>query len=198
MTWQLDGTYMETCNCAVACPCVFLSDPTEGECGAFVGWHIDRGKDDGVSLDGLNVMMAVYSPGNMATTPWSVALYLDSRASDEQRESLTRIFGGQAGGHPAALATYIGEVLGVESVPIEYHAADKRFSMHVAGVGRAALEPMEGQGGEPVTIEGHPLAIAPGFPVTVGRSVEMSYQGHGMSWSEVEKTAFVAPFSYRS
>ncbi len=48
MSWNLDGTYMETCNCATACPCIFLSDPTEGECGALVGWHIDHGKDGDV------------------------------------------------------------------------------------------------------------------------------------------------------
>jgi hypothetical protein len=45
MSWQLKGTYFEACNCNVACPCVFLSAPSEGECRVLVAWHVDQGKD---------------------------------------------------------------------------------------------------------------------------------------------------------
>ena len=53
MAWELKGTYFETCNCDVACPCVFLSRPTAGECRVHVAWHIDHGKDGAVDLSGL-------------------------------------------------------------------------------------------------------------------------------------------------
>lgn len=197
MSWNLQGTYMETCNCATACPCIFLSDPTEGECGALVGWHIDRGSDGDVSLDGLNVAFAVHSPGNMATTKWSVAVYLDNRASEAQRQSLTRIFGGQAGGHPAALAANVGEILGVEAVPIAFRQSGKRYTLTVGDVANADIEQMEGQGGGAITISGHPLAIAPGYPATVAKSRELSYRAHGRKWSDSGKTAFFSPFSYK-
>ena len=105
MSWHLDGTYFEACNCDVACPCIFLSAPTEGECTVLVAWHIDRGRDGEVSLDGLNAAMAVHAPGHMMQTKWRAALYLDERASEPQQQSLTKIFGGQAGGHPAVLAS---------------------------------------------------------------------------------------------
>ena len=32
--WSIKGGFFETCNCEVACPCAFLSPPTEGECKA--------------------------------------------------------------------------------------------------------------------------------------------------------------------
>ena len=32
--WKVTGTYFEACNCDVACPCIFLSPPTTGECKA--------------------------------------------------------------------------------------------------------------------------------------------------------------------
>ncbi len=35
MRWKLEGTSMETCHCATACPCLFSSDPTEGAFGGF-------------------------------------------------------------------------------------------------------------------------------------------------------------------
>lgn len=196
MSWKLEGTYMETCNCATACPCVFLSDPTEDDCGVLIGWHIDHGNDGNVSLDGLNVAFAVYSPGNMATNKWRAAVYLDDRASEEQQESLTRIFGGKAGGHPAVLANHVGEILGVEAVPMEFHDGGNHFGLEVGDVGSAEIEQMEGQDGG-VTIVGHPLAIAPGFPANVAKSSGMTYRGHGMDWSESGKTAFYSPFAYQ-
>ena len=94
MTWSLKGTYFESCNCNVACPCLFLSPPTEGECTALVGWHIEKGDDESVDLSGLNVALAVHSPGHMATTQWNVAVYIDQRATEAQNASLMKIFGG--------------------------------------------------------------------------------------------------------
>jgi len=52
-------------DCEMACPCVFLNAPTEGECTVLVGWHIEQGSFGNVGLDGLNVAMAAYSPGHM-------------------------------------------------------------------------------------------------------------------------------------
>lgn len=42
--WNLSGTYFEACNCDAAYPCVFLSNPTEGECTVLVTWHVDQGE----------------------------------------------------------------------------------------------------------------------------------------------------------
>ena len=130
-TWKLNGQYMEACNCKPACPCIFLSTPTEGDCTALVGWHIDQGNFGSTDLSGLNVAMAVYSPGNMVEGKWRAALYVDARASETQKNSLIQIFGGQAGGHPARLASFVGEILGVASVPIEYQANGKHRSLRV-------------------------------------------------------------------
>ena len=111
-SWSLKGGYFETCNCETACPCVFLSPPTEAGCTVLVAWHADEGRFGDVSLDGLNVALAVDSPGHMAEVKWKAALYLDERASEEQRQALTKIFSGQAGGHLGRIAQHVGEVLG--------------------------------------------------------------------------------------
>jgi hypothetical protein len=42
MAWSVEGTYIEACNCEAACPCIFFSPPTEGECKVVVGWHVDK------------------------------------------------------------------------------------------------------------------------------------------------------------
>lgn len=196
--WSLSGTYFESCNCDTACPCVFLSEPTEDECTVLVGWHIDQGHAEDVGLDGLNVALAVHSPGHMAQVPWTVALYLDERADGKQSDALTRIFTGQAGGHPERLAGHIGKVLGVTSVAIDFTADGRRRSLRIGEVGSVAIEGIEGQQGGPVTVTGHPLAIAPGYPVEVGRSTQLRYHDHGLDWELSEKNAFSSPFAYQA
>ncbi len=197
MTWTLKGTYFESCNCEVACPCLFLSPPTEGECTALVGWHIEEGDDDGVSLSGLNIALAVHSPGHMATTQWTVAVYVDSRADADQNASLMKIFGGQGGGHPARLATHIGAIAGVRSVPIEFTVTAGKHALKIPEIADVEIETMTGQGDGPITISGHPLCIAPGFPATAAKSTKMVFNDHGMAWNLSEKTGVFSPFAYQ-
>jgi hypothetical protein len=198
MTWSLKGTYFESCNCESACPCLFLSPPTEGECTALVGWHIEDGNDESVSLSGLNVALAVHSPGHMATTQWNVAVYVDERASEEQNASLMKIFGGQGGGHPARLATHIGQIVGVRSVPINFTASNGKYGLSIPKIADVEIEAITGQGDAPVTITGHPLCIAPGFTATVAKSSKNVFSDHGMEWGLTDKTGVFSPFAYQS
>ena len=196
--WKLEGSYFETCNCEAACPCVFTSPPTEGYCTALVAWHIERGKYDDVSLDGLNVALAVYAPGTMVETRWKAAAYFDERANEAQADALHAIFSGKAGGHPAVLTSFIGEILGAKSVPMHYESAGKKSSLSIPGITEAEIELLEGQGGEPITIAGHPLCIAPGEPVKVARSKSFSFKDYAWSWKLSGRTGFASPFAYAS
>jgi hypothetical protein len=94
MAWSVQGTYIEACNCKVACPCIFFSPPSEGECKAVVGWHVDKGHHGDIVLDGLNAALIAYAPGNMKDGQWKVALYLDERGDDKQQAALQGIFSG--------------------------------------------------------------------------------------------------------
>lgn len=198
MTWSLKGTYFEACNCDMACPCIFLSDPTTGECNALLGWHIADGTDNGVDLSGLNVALSVVSSGNMATTPWKVAVYVDERANEAQNGSLLKIFGGQAGGHPARLATHIGEIVGVKSVGIKFTSDGGAHSMDIPEIADVEIVQAIGQGDGPITVTGHPLCIAPGYPATLAKSTRNSYKDHGLSWNLTDKNGIFSPFAYAS
>jgi hypothetical protein len=194
--WSLSGDYLESCNCEVACPCVFLSPPTEGTCTVVVAWHIDKGSYGATKLDGLNVALAVHSPGHMAQVKWKAAAFLDEKVNAAQQEALTKIFTGQAGGHPAVLASFVGEIVGMSKVPIEYRKEGKGRVLKLGQSGSVAFQFLEGQGGAPVTISGHPLCISPGQPVVVGKSTELKLKAAGFDWSLSGKNAFTAPFSY--
>jgi hypothetical protein len=195
--WSLSGSYFETCNCNVACPCVFLSPPTEGECTVLVGWHIDRGIYENTKLDGLNVALAVHSPGTMVATKWKAALYFDNKASEVQKNALMQIFSGQAGGHPAVLVSFVGEVLGARSVEIDFRADGKHRSLKIDGVAEAEIEALSGAGNAEVTVSGHPLAIAPGFPATVAKSQKADYHDYDLRLEVSERNGFFSPFAYQ-
>jgi len=92
------------------------------------------GNYGGIALDGLNVALAVHTPGPMADGNWSVAAYIDERADDKQTEALGAIFTGAAGGPIAALAPLIGKKLGVTKVPITYRIEGKRRSAEIPGI----------------------------------------------------------------
>jgi hypothetical protein len=123
MAWRLEGTYFENCNCEGACPCTVSSFqlPAHNErCTVVLAFHVDRGEIDGVGVDDLSVVLLGDAPQQMTDGNWSVGLYVDERASGDQAEKLGAVFSGQVGGPFALLAPLIGEVLGLEQVPIEY------------------------------------------------------------------------------
>lgn len=194
--WKLTGTYFETCNCDLGCPCAFGSAPTEGFCNAIVAWHITAGSFGDVKLDDLNVALLVDAKGNMVENKWKAAVYVDQRATDAQKNALLTIFSGKAGGHPAVLASFIGEMLGTKSVPMHYEGSGKRTTLHIPGIAEADLEVLEGQDGKPITISNHPVCIAPGIPVTVGRSKQFSLKDYGYDWKLSGRNAYLSPFAY--
>jgi hypothetical protein len=196
--WKINGTYFEACNCDAACPCIFLSEPTEDDCTLLIAWHIDEGNFDGVALDNLNVALAVLSPGNMAAVKWTAAVYFDDSASESQKDALMQIFTGQAGGHPGRLVSHVGDVLGISSLPMIYLAEGKRRSLKIEGVAEAEIEALAtGQGGADITVENHPLCIAPGYKAVVSKSKQVTYQDHGFDWQFNDKNGFYSPFVYQ-
>lgn len=198
VSWTLSGTYFETCNCNVACPCVFLSPPTMGDCTVLVGWHIDHGQFDGLALGDLNVAMAVRTPGNMADGNWQAALYLDDRAAPDQHDALARIFTGQVGGHPSILVSLVTNFLGAKTARIEYRADGKRRSLRIPGVAEAEIAALGGADGGEVRIAGHPLGIAPGYPAVVAKSTRLTYRDHGFDWQISDRSGFYSPFAYQA
>lgn len=194
--WKMQGHYLEACTCKGACPCLVMEAPTEGDCKAIVAWNIERGHYGDLRLDGLSVAVALHSPGPMAEGNWKVVLYLDQAANTQQTGALGEIFGGKAGGHPALLASFIGEVLGVEQVPIRYEASERNVRARIGEAAEAAVNAVEGQGGATVTLHNHPLAVAPGQSLVVAKSSTLRHNAHGLNIELSNRTAYYSPFSY--
>ena len=197
-SWKIAGTYFESCNCEVACPCIFLSPPTSGSCTLLVAWHVDQGRFGQIELDGLNTVLAVHSPGHMLEVKWKIALYVDEQANQDQQNALTQIFSGQAGGHLASVVPLIGEVLGVKKASIEYRSEGKRRSLRVGNLADAEIEGVPGQDGGDVAIASPPFTLVPGFPAVVAKSKRMRFSDYGLNWEVSNKNGFFSPFAYQS
>jgi hypothetical protein len=163
-----------------------------------LAWHIDRGQFGEVTLDGFNAVLAAYSAGHMLQTKWRVALYVDERANQIQRDALTQIFSGQAGGHLAGLAQLIGEVMGVKTASIEYRAEGKRRSLRLGDIAEAEIDGLPGPDGNDVTVSNVPFAAVPGIPLVVAKSKQMRFSDYGLKCEVSNKNGFFSPFAYQS
>ena len=71
---------------------------------------------------------------------WSVGLIIDEKANVEQREAITAIARGTAGGPMAALSGLIGTFLGAESAPIRFERHGVKWSVTAAALVDMAAE----------------------------------------------------------
>ena len=200
--WQFSGDYFENCSCSVVCPCLvskaapLTSRPTEGVCNVPVVFHIESGKYGSVALNGLNVALAIQTPGPMAEGNWSVAAYIDERADDKQAEALGAIFSGAAGGPMAAFAPMIGKNLGMKKVPITYRVVGKTRSAEIPGILHMSVDPLPTlhPSGEMWANTGHPISPEK-LAFAMGASGN-SFSDHGMRWDNSGKNGHYAPIRW--
>src|SRR3954470_7152700 len=105
MAYRLEGTYMESCSCEVACPCGasnLLLPATYDRCVVVLAFHVENGEVDGVDVSGATVAMVADTPKQMTDGNWRVGLVLDDERTDEQRDGLVSVFSGEQGG-PAGM-----------------------------------------------------------------------------------------------
>lgn len=197
-TWQVEGDYFESCNCEVACPCTFLSMPSHGYCDVFVAWRIEHGRYGRIPLDGLAVVAAFHIPGHIAAGGYTLALYLDDRATPEQLGALEAIFSGRAGGGLKHLARLVSDFRGARPARIAFMVDGRRRSLRVDDVLEARIEALPGRGGAEVVLMNAPAAIAAPFDPVVAKSEVNRFSDHGLSWDNSGTNGFYSRFRYQA
>ena len=156
MSWNLKGSYVETCSCDLICPCnaSFSHGATYDFCRVTLVFNIREGEIEGTDIGGLRVAAIADTPKVMTEGNWRLGIFIDERATDEQAEKLTQVFGGQLGGPMAALVPLVGEMLGVERAAIEVQDDGLRHSVRVGDVIDFEIEdivPFGIETGQPIT-----------------------------------------------
>jgi hypothetical protein len=196
--WKLNGELIINCNCTVFCPCVLSlgeHDPTEGYCHAWGGVHIDEGTFGAAKLDGLNVAFLLDIPGRMTDGDWSVALYIDEKASPEAIEGLSKIFSGQAGGSTVIFKLLVSTLLGVKTVPISYEKDGNSRRFTIPNILNGAVEAIRGKNAnEPVMISNSEYWISPNVMVCQGTKSKI--RDFGRVWDLSGKSAEICQIQW--
>ena len=201
MAWQLEGRYFENCSCDMVCPCTTsgLTRAADQErCRVVLAFHVDAGEVDGLDVSDKTVVLVADTPQVMAEGNWRLGLVMDAAASTEQAAALGAVFGGQAGGPIAGLVPLISEMLGSESVAMEYVDDGRRHSLRAGDLIDIEIEdfvaPQLLPDGEVEKLTGmfHPANST----LTIASATRSRVSVFGLEFANEGKNGHSAPFAW--
>ena len=189
--WSMKGDWFDVCSCNVPCPCGFAQAPTNNHCEGVMAYHVREGAYGDVALGGLNVIVVILFDGNAwaGENPASIGIFMDERANDAQREALQKVFSGQAGGWMGVFAELVGEVRGLEFVPIQFEVAEDlaHWRAEIPGKLKAFAQALSGPTTPPgarVQLHNPPRSeVGPGQVMTWGKAVDNAADAFGLRWN---------------
>ena len=189
--WTMLGEYMESCNCDYLCPCVYTNPQgpvTYDHCTAALVFRIDAGKYDDAPLDGLKFALVIRSGKVMADGNWVFAGVVDEQANAVQRQALTEIVGGEAGGPPGFIReNLVSDFRGIAFKPIEFNLNGLRRTTVIPDVVSFEIEGVlsRNRTGEPLYIDNtaHPA----GRRLALARAKRFRMHGFGLDVDFVGK-----------
>lgn len=175
MAYQLEGRLLEVCSCKILCPCWVGGDPDgNGTCQAIVAWHIDRGAINGVDVAGRTFVLLANIPGNVLKGNWRVLAIVDDQATPAQQEAILKVWTGQLGGPVADLAKLVGEVVGVEALPVIFTVEGGQGRVKIGALAEAEMTPLRGADNRPTTLNDSVFTTIPGAPAYVSQAAYYS------------------------
>jgi hypothetical protein len=184
MSWSLKGSYAETCSCELMCPCNLSFDhgATYDNCRVTLVFNIREGEIEETDVAGVKLAAIADSPKVMTEGNWKLGIF-DENSSEEQADKLVKVFTGQLGGPMAGLAPLVGEVLGVEKLPIEVTDDGLRHSVRIGDAIDFEIEdivPFGVETGQPIRFNGmfHPA----GSDLTMAEAKRSSINAFGIQY----------------
>jgi hypothetical protein len=156
MAWQISGQLIEFCSCTIMCPCWLgpAPQPDQGWCSGAIVYEIAQGQIDGLQVGGTLVVFAADWPGNFFGGQGTARLYIDDRASPDQRRELEAVFSGKKGGLlEGLLGAVITQWLPAQTARIAIQRG-ATLSITVGAVGQVTLTPLVDPSGRPTTVQG--------------------------------------------
>jgi hypothetical protein len=183
--WSIEGELILNCNCTVFCPCVVSlgkHPPTEGFCQAWSGVRIGHGVSGTTDLSGLNVAMLLDIPTRMERGNWSLALWIDDRASEKQFAALENIFRGNQRGTTGLFRLLVSEYLGAERAPITFDRDGETRRLTAGKFITGAVAPIAGKSdNEPVVVNNTQYWM--GSEVVVAEALQGRVRAFGRVWN---------------
>ena len=179
MAYNLEGRLLEVCTCKILCPCWVGEDPDFGTCDGVLAWHFDKGSIDAVDVTGRTFVILAHIPGNILKGNWRIRVYIDDKATDQQKDALLKVWTGKAGGPIADLAKLVGTVDAVELVPITFDIKGAAGTLKIGEAVSATLAPFQGATGQPTAMLDTIFTTIPGSPAFVGKASSYTAKAPG-------------------
>lgn len=195
--WRVRGEHFENCNCDLLCPChvSFKQRPTQGYCVGFWADHIEEGKYGDVPLDGLTVVIAFATPGNMYEGNWTAVTYIDDRATPPQKEALSSIFSGSVGGPWKIISNFISTNT-VKYLPIMFKKEGRTRSVTIPSILESNVEAIKGANPdeEVKLLNLYNVLLQP--PHILARASSSKYSDNDIEWDNEKKYALYCTFEW--
>lgn len=189
--WKIKGELALNCNCDLFCPCVVSlgeAKPTQGYCQTWLAVRIDDGHWGATSLKGVNIAAIIDIPGRMGEGGWSVGLYIDESASDEQARALEMIMSGAAKGTTGLFKLLVANFLGTQRMPVTYEADGTERTVTAGRKIMATIRQIDGASpNEPVTVQNTSYWMGP--EVIVAQGIKSKVRDFGRTWNFDNKSA---------
>ena len=199
LTWSVEGTYFEACNCLPICPCRQVGGrdggrSTFGVCDFALSWWIKRGHSGELDLADRKVVMVGSYNDDEPGSPWTVALLIDDDANLAQQTALADIFLGRVGGTPSRnYSPAIQNVAGVSTAVVRLDHDRRHWRIVVDG--RVDVAADEEVHSDETVACGIPGLDQPGQEV---RTTTLRANVEPLVWEWSDRCGFATNFAYRA
>jgi hypothetical protein len=199
VAWRIRGSYFESCNCDAICPCRRVDGvpggrSTHGVCEGVLSWVIEDGAVDGVDVSGLPVALAIRYDDDEAGSPWTWLLYLDERATPEQRAALADVYTGRLGGDAAKHFPWVWKpstLVAVRPVEFEVSHAPRRQLLRIRDEVTVRIRDRHaGEAAVTCVIPGHDQ---PGEELV---TAELALRHEALAFEHAETCGYASRFEY--
>ncbi len=200
--WAVEGQWVETCNCAIPCPCWQATPtmPTHSDCGDMLFFHVTKGHYGATRLDGVNVVqMAVSGSGktmdqSSQDQDFKVnTLYLPSDIAPEVAVAAEKIFG-----RMTFMPLSTSKTHAVRQVRMEVSLQGGTFSIRIPKILDAQIVQVTDAQGKPVPFP-YDVQVVPYLGKGIqGKSVHYEYHDAGQSWVHRGTNGVWASFLFSS
>ena len=200
VSYSMNGSFLEFCDCFTVCPCWVDRAPDDGECTGVFAWVIDKGAIDGVDVSKQRVVSVSTHAGHRDAAKQRVMLFVDGDASEKQVTALAGAFTGCYGGPLGELASILGELVGVEraSIDVKWGPCGTQLT-----VGRRIIADgvsSVGSTGDVTHLSDARLSTVLGTPAEVGvsRRFRVALPGHAIDIDVRGRSSMRGKFAYRN
>jgi len=201
MSFNVRGTYFESCNCEAICPCRMIDGikggrSTHGICYGALSWRIDEGVVGDVGIAGLAVALVMRYDDDEPGSPWTLVLHVDERGSQAQRDALADVFLGRLGGSQVETLPWVRKA----SHLVEVRASTIELAPEADGHRLRVGDAVRLRATRPVESEQDVSCVVSGYD-RIGRELyadELVIDDDPFAWALSGNCAFTSSFEYAS